>query len=264
MSLSSHIHAADVRVMLRLVGEINEIKPIEARQQHLFTGLSALVGGGKGLVLGKLEFDPVTQLLDASKSQMMSGFWDEPAEEQAWINHIKGCQYLDDPSYCYLQNHLTESYTVTRKQIVHTAVWYGSAHVQEVRRAAGCDDFIHAQVYKPQAGGLHVLVVSRRWKEKPFTERERLLVKLIHDELVAKLHPQNLSAPKQLFAPLPLRLQHVLKCLLDGKSEKETAQALDLSFHTVHSYVKDIYQHFGVGSRAELLALWINQKQLLQ
>ena len=53
---------------------------------------------------------------------------------------------------------------------------------------------------------------------------------------------------------LPPRLGRLLPLLLDGHSEKEIAAHLGLSRHTVHEYVKQIYKHTGVHSRAQLMA----------
>src|SRR4051812_20279027 len=50
------------------------------------------------------------------------------------------------------------------------------------------------------------------------------------------------------------RQGQVFRLLLDGRSEKEVACALDLSIHTVHVYVKQIYVQWDVCTRAELLA----------
>jgi DNA-binding NarL/FixJ family response regulator len=50
------------------------------------------------------------------------------------------------------------------------------------------------------------------------------------------------------------RLQETLRCLLEGDSEKQAARRLDLSRHTVHEYVTDLYRRFGVNSRSELVA----------
>lgn len=49
----------------------------------------------------------------------------------------------------------------------------------------------------------------------------------------------------------------VLRVLLTGKSEKEVAETLFLSPHTVHSHVRVIYQYYGVNSRATLMAHFI-------
>jgi DNA-binding CsgD family transcriptional regulator len=50
------------------------------------------------------------------------------------------------------------------------------------------------------------------------------------------------------------RQEQTLRHLLNGDSEKQVARKLDLSHHTVHSYVKALYRRYGVSSRAELLA----------
>ena len=58
-------------------------------------------------------------------------------------------------------------------------------------------------------------------------------------------------------ATLAPRIAQTLELLLEGGSEKELAGQLGLSRHTVHVYVKSIYRHYGVCSRAELMALFV-------
>lgn len=53
------------------------------------------------------------------------------------------------------------------------------------------------------------------------------------------------------------RKAQVLHALKSGKSEKEIAYFLNLSTHTVHSFVKSLYRDYGVHSRAELLSRFI-------
>jgi DNA-binding CsgD family transcriptional regulator len=55
-------------------------------------------------------------------------------------------------------------------------------------------------------------------------------------------------------AELSGRVREVLCCLLDGLGEKEAASALGLSHHTIHVYVKLLYDRYHVQSRSELLA----------
>jgi DNA-binding CsgD family transcriptional regulator len=57
--------------------------------------------------------------------------------------------------------------------------------------------------------------------------------------------------------PLPPRERQTLTMLLRGLPEKRIAEALSISRHTVHVYVRQLYRRFNVGSRAELLARWI-------
>jgi DNA-binding CsgD family transcriptional regulator len=57
------------------------------------------------------------------------------------------------------------------------------------------------------------------------------------------------------------RLRRTLGRLLLGESEKRIALQLQISRHTVHEYVGLIYRHFGVSSRAELMAMWVREQQ---
>ncbi len=50
--------------------------------------------------------------------------------------------------------------------------------------------------------------------------------------------------------------RHILFGLLRGDTEREIATALGQKPTTVHKYVGDLHARFGVGSRAELMALW--------
>ena len=54
-----------------------------------------------------------------------------------------------------------------------------------------------------------------------------------------------------------VRLRQVLDCLLEGDSEKQVAARLGVTPPTVNQYVKAVYRHFRVNSRAELMARWI-------
>jgi DNA-binding NarL/FixJ family response regulator len=56
---------------------------------------------------------------------------------------------------------------------------------------------------------------------------------------------------------LPPRLRQTLTHLVRGDSEKEVANRLGLSQHTIHVYVKQLYKRLKVNSRAELLAKFV-------
>ena len=71
--------------------------------------------------------------------------------------------------------------------------------------------------------------------------------------------PPPASPPTPAAVGLTPRLEQTLHCLLDGDSEKQVAQRLNLSPHTVHVYVKALYRRFGVSSRGELLALHVRR-----
>ena len=63
-----------------------------------------------------------------------------------------------------------------------------------------------------------------------------------------------LAGPDVQTPRLSPRQRETLSLLLQGKTEKEVAIALDLSTHTVHQYVKGLYRSYGVTTRGALVA----------
>jgi DNA-binding CsgD family transcriptional regulator len=103
------------------------------------------------------------------------------------------------------------------------------------------------------------LVLIREAARPAFSARDRALVREVH-ALLAPL----IGGPLRHFAEpspldLPLRVQKVFWCLLEGAGDKQIAAQLKLSRFTVNQYNKLIYRHFGVVSRPELLARWIRR-----
>jgi hypothetical protein len=47
--------------------------------------------------------------------------------------------------------------------------------------------------------------------------------------------------------------------LLEGDADKQVAHRLNLSAHTVNQYTKQIFRHFKVSGRTELLARWLRR-----
>src|SRR4051794_29627999 len=64
---------------------------------------------------------------------------------------------------------------------------------------------------------------------------------------------------KSIPASLSPRQREVLLGLIHGHGEKQIALKLNLSVHTVHVYVKGIYDHYDVHTRNELYSRCIVQ-----
>jgi len=87
--------------------------------------------------------------------------------------------------------------------------------------------------------------------------RKRRLVALFCKMLGEQLLEGN--SPPAAQEPLSPRERQTLELLLAGNAEKEIASRLSISRHTVHVYVKSLYKRFGVNSRGELLARWVQR-----
>jgi len=79
---------------------------------------------------------------------------------------------------------------------------------------------------------------------------------------VPALHRQRFLNSGLLIADTPLSptTRRILHKLLTGLSEKEIAIAMGQPVSTTHTYVRAIYERFGVKSRAALMALWLGQE----
>ncbi len=56
------------------------------------------------------------------------------------------------------------------------------------------------------------------------------------------------------------RQEEVLDRLLLGDSRREAAKALNISYYTANDHIKEVYKLHGVGSRGELMALYITPR----
>jgi DNA-binding CsgD family transcriptional regulator len=100
---------------------------------------------------------------------------------------------------------------------------------------------------------MSALGMHRASHREKFTEREVRIVQTVTKE-VKWLHMTSVPEEKgQASADLTPRLQSVLHLLMEGHSAKRIAFLLKLSDHTVRGYIKAIYKHFDVSSRAELM-----------
>ena len=251
----SHLVRPDqLRRALRLASELRDLAPgSDEQRHHALEGLCALVGAQVGLWVN-VEAVPAGHVV--IRKARDRGWSND--RERAIFRRFAGSQEAQrrDPSVAAMLRRMKEKDRVTsvlRDDLIDSRAWYGSDHVQEYRRGCGVDSFI-STVARTSATTASCPSLHRRWGEKPFAERDRLIIDIFHREN-EWLHtvPRTVGAP--LLADIAPRLRQTLAWLARGSSEKQIAAGLSLSPHTVHDYVKALHKHFGVSSRGELLAL---------
>jgi DNA-binding CsgD family transcriptional regulator len=111
-------------------------------------------------------------------------------------------------------------------------------------------------VVSPEPDALSLVGLYRAGHEPAFHDSERRSVQL----LLEGLRPLHRHAPLPPPQTPPLRLsprrRSVLDGLVEGRSVKELAAALELSVHTVNDYRKELYRLLDVRTRAQLLRLF--------
>ena len=104
------------------------------------------------------------------------------------------------------------------------------------------------------------LVVHRREIDPPFSEKDTTLVSLMLRAMAPIVDRELVqSAAINMHEQMSPREREILLMLLAGDSEKQIASNICRSVHTVHTFVRQIYRHFNVSSRGELMAQFVDK-----
>jgi DNA-binding CsgD family transcriptional regulator len=258
MAGSGQLRVADVRAALRLVGECRDLGYDPGLwSQHMFEGLCRLTGARAG---GGGEARKVL-----------------PAGPLEAVHHVETgyAPWEDDLLAAFLRVNGIDSHPLaiagegwwaatprpgrlavrTRRQLVPDREWYGSIAYNEYHRVIRTDHCLISVLVLATDGLFSSIVLSRTTRERDFAPRHRRLLHLFHEELGRLIGPVLMLTGDPLSPTrLPPRVRETLRCLLEGDGEKQAAARMGLSRETVHQYVKTLYRHYRVASRAELLA----------
>jgi DNA-binding CsgD family transcriptional regulator len=262
MSKSAHLRVQDIRAIFQMAGECRELgDDPEAWRQHLVRRLARLVGAGlvltgeqAGCRAGRIQHLGVA-----------TWGWENGFNQDVFLR--PAASLADDPTSLPVMNRYLErlrgsdGVCLTRTDLVPDKDWHRSLECQEVARPMGFDHTLWC--YLSLLGGagdeFAGTILYRTAREGDFSLRDRALVREAH----AAIAPQ-IGGPLARFgdpspANLAPRVRQVLRCLLEGDGDKQIAAWLGLTRHTVNQYAKTIFRHFGVQSRAELLARWLRR-----
>jgi DNA-binding CsgD family transcriptional regulator len=259
MSKSQCLRLRDVRNVFRLVGECREFGTDPAGWRlHLLRGAGRLTGAQVGIG-GELQLTP-----DGPQPiGLVDTGWADEEQRAAFRRYQEQGRLAADhlfAKYVKLLQHDGRT-TRTRTQVIPDSEWYRSDHFNEYIRVSGIDDSLvslHAPRHLP-AGSVSMIIVYRRLGDRSFDQRGARVIHLLHQELSPLIGRQLASRRDPSAADLAPRVRQTLQCLLEGDSAKQVARRLGISRETVNHYVKTLYRHFGVHSRAELLARYLRK-----
>ncbi len=267
MSKSSSLRVSDCRRIQHLVGECRELGVgVEAWQLHLLAGLSDLTGGLLGFC-GELADFRGTQLkflgmtdrgwaFDSDRAQYLAGlayFLQEPGAASTLAAYKRGS--IAEDGVCLAKSDLftarewvsTPDYELVLRPIrVKDVLWC-------IRTIPGADD-------EASIG----LVLHRHLGERGFGAWDKAVVSETLEALAPLVGGPLARFADPSVAALAPRVRAVLRCLLEGDSDKQIAARLRLSPHTVNQYTKAIYRHFRARGRTDLMATWIRRGWSLQ
>ncbi len=236
-----------VRSVFRLLGEVVDLGAAPpAWRRRMLAGLLKLVGGATGVAAEAI-------IPKKAGNNRIIGLVIEGVSDQRLVAIYRALiergGYSLDLRREGLANPTNATVARTRQQMAENRAWRHRPDL-DPWRTLDCEYFICSNRHLPRHGCVHLIILTRSARERPFDELERRLVALFHGEL-GRLWRRTVDDAD---TPLPPPLQETLALLLEGASEKQIVARLDLSPHTVHDHVKRLYRRFHVNSRAQLLA----------
>ena len=249
---SDLLRVRDVRDAYRLIGECCDLgnDPV-LWQQRMFDGLRELIGapatsGGEGRWLRP-------QGAIRPTAAFGSGF--DERGRAIYAAYMRELTPARDPVFSALQSLTGGLVTRSRRKLVSDASWYRSVTWCDYHRPARIDDRLISVFQISDDGLSSIITVHRAPRERGFSPRELRLFSFFHGELGPLVGRSLVSATESSLSKLTPRVRQTLACLIEGDSEKQAAARLGVSPATIHQYVTTLYRHFGVRSRAQLLAL---------
>ena len=268
MSKSVMLRPSEVRSIVRLVGECRDLgNDWWAWQRHCLDellkltdselSLSGEVGGVHHLDLTYLSPPVVLGVpgFVADPTRILETNYDHVVVNSASL-------FVSDYHARWVEE---DGIAISNRDLYRDREWRASIDMQTIGEAAGVDASllccreIHAAGAGIGLGEVQDVTLMREKGKRAFNGRDCTIVR----EVVAALTPL-MGGPLARFrepspADLPPRIRQVLTCFLEGDGDKQVAARLGISIHTVNQYAKQIFKHFGVQSRTELLARWIRR-----
>jgi DNA-binding CsgD family transcriptional regulator len=244
------LRAVEVRDAYRLIGECRDLGADPQQWGvRMLDGLRDLIGapmatGGEGYArAGRL-----TEALVAYPSGL------DAKCVQALAEYHRERELMADPLFTAFDVASGAPATRTRSQLVPDREYYRSAVYDKYYRWNSIEHRLASLCQPSAAPPVSAIHLIRPPGDRDFSARERRLVSFFHQELGPLVGRALVSVAEPGPAHLSPRLRQTLAFLLEGDSEKQVAARLGLSAATTHQYVTALYRHFGVRSRAQLMA----------
>ncbi len=256
---SNHLRLSDLHAIHRLVDDCRELGDDPARwRRHLLAELARLLGAGVAVEYSpKWEPFRVNGVVDVGWEDSgldRRGFEGANAEFE---RHGFGYNPMIGAYFAAVRRGVRPA--LTRADVLPDAVWYRSAYYRKYHGASGADAMLYDMAGLAGKRFSSGLVLVRPAGESDFNARARAFVHEAHAAVVPLIGGPLAGIDELSPGDLPPRVRAVLRCLLEGDSDKQIAARLGISRYTVNEYVKAIFVHFGVATRAELLARWVRR-----
>jgi DNA-binding CsgD family transcriptional regulator len=261
MARSQRLRLKDVRAVYHLIQECRELgADWELWSRHLLTGWAKLLDGCVPTMGGVSHLDDARVM---PLGPVLSVGWVDERGEALFREYVRTNAVVGNPAMNRFVAMGLPTAVRSMVQLIDDRTYHNSEHFNQWIRPMGIDDCVIGAHRKPGAGVSFVMTVHRPLGAAPFERRHCCLTRLLLDELIPLIGTALAAGGEPRLLSLSPRLRQTLLCLLEGDGEKQAARRLGLSTATVHQYVGQLYRHFGVNDRAELLAMFLRRSGLV-
>ena len=252
MSKSKRLSVSDMRGVFRLLSDVRDMRHDQIGQEQLIIdSMLGLLGGTQGFAVrfgGYRKFETIEveqMVMSDEKGTLDCSYFERWGGSSA---------FSDDPMIVRTVGSTDEVVSISalsdiqKEQIVGSRIW------DEFWEPCEISDALVTFIRYPGSDGIRGYSMHRVGKAGLYNEHDRMLAKFFSEELLLLYKEGKLEAGSVLDG-LPGRLKRLVGYLVLGESQKQIASRLGLSYLTVRSYTKELYDVLGVHSRAELVVL---------
>lgn len=261
---SQRITFRDIRLMTDTVHECRDlwVDP-PAWKSHLMERVCTLSGCRVGLYfeMGDQGGKSANRIIAAHDAG-----WESASERQKVVEGLACRPLRYSPLWANFADALpargrgTGVLTLPQARVIDVKEWQSSEMYDRHIRPTQLGEAMLSAVWLPQRQSWSAWSLVTDRGERSHTSRGQRLVRLLHQQIAPLIGVVLSTSRDRTIAPLSSVRRQVLQMLLDGLAEAHIATALHRSHSAIHEHVTALYRHFGVRSRAELSAFFLQRR----
>lgn len=242
----------DVRAIVRLLAKVAIVSEgVMAQKRCLVEGLAELLDADR-YMWNVTRYEPGLAPVALS---LVHNWSDEELAAHAHWNYSRPDNKFTRAIADLLPAPVERPWTRSLEQLVGPDWWANEVRQNKSARGSNIGTAMLCVCSIPGRPNTHSMLGVQRVPGRPeFSARDQRIAHVVFTE-VAWLHSAEVTPEEDGSRVFPLSpsKQTVLTQLIDGKVPKEIAKNSELTVNTVRTYIRDIYRHFEVSGREELM-----------
>lgn len=256
MGLSQRLRLSDVRGVFRILSDARDLRHDPRQQEKVIVdAMVELLDADFGHAVRYAEFRPHRP---TSVKQVVFGSIQDDRVSRYVSEFGRTHDINDDPMKPVTWDKTGPTHTTSRAKDIPFDELKNYKVFEALTEPAKINDAVLTFFRYPRSHDTRGYSFIRTLDKKEFTPRELRITHLLCSEL-HRLYLEGVLEERSPLDNLPPRLACLAQDLMTGLSQKEIARMRMLSYETVRSYTKELYERLAVSSREGLMAKLLNR-----